>query len=142
MKGRSMDCLTLFVYSTNGAGLANLGQACQEFMELHPGLLKPPAFSELDLGDEKKREDLLARIKATENKVLIVRLHGGKDSCSCFERLIEAGRVGRVFIEQHVNPDKEVIRRFYPETETPEFVRIMEYLQSTVRPTGSTCSIP
>ena len=124
-----MAATNLFVFSATGTGLASLGRAYHEFYEQQPGLLEVTAFSAFDLAEEGATKAMLARISASEGVVLVIRLHGGKASCPCFEELIEAAGQGRLILDQQYGEDIELNQKYCPEYGTPEYTELLQYLK-------------
>ncbi len=124
-----MAATNLFVFSATGTGLASLGRAYREFSKQQPGLLEVTAFSAFDLAKEGATQVMLAKIRASEGVVLVIRLHGGKASCPCFEELIEAAGQGRLILDQQYGEDQELNQKHCPEHGTPEYTELLQYLK-------------
>lgn len=124
-----MDSKKVFVFSANGAGLASLGSAYHAFLKHHSERMAVVAFSAFDLTNESKAKAVLEDIRASDDLVLVVRLHGGKDSCPCFKELLKAADGGRIILDQQFGEDINLNEKYCPEYGTPEYEELLRYLK-------------
>ena len=119
--------LTIVFFSANANGIVNLNRACQR-LDIRRHNLNVFGRSAADLRQDKQVEAFLNQMRSAEHLVLLIRLHGGKASCPCFDEMVAAAANGTIYIDVQNQEDVELAQTWCPGWETDAYKDIVDYM--------------
>lgn len=120
--------LTIVFFSANASGFANLNRACQ-MIDKRLYKLNVYGCSAADVKQDKQVDSFLRQIRNAGNLVLLIRLHGGKASCPCFDKMVKAATGGSVYIDVQNPEDVELARICCTDFGTDAYQKITDYMR-------------
>ena len=125
-----MEKISLFVFSATGSGLANLSKAYRRFASEFSVEVHLYGASGTDFSDPEKVNRFLGLLQNASEPVLLMRLHGGRTSCLCFDDLMRiAENKARIFFDPQNDDDMKLNRKYCREIEEESFQNIVRYFK-------------
>ncbi len=106
-----MKKIRITLFSAMAGILTNVGFALRNFTALYPDLIELQARCGEDISDSLSTKEFLTQY-VEKSDCLIVILHGGKESCACFDDLINASSNAYRFIYPSSEDDREVSMQY------------------------------
>jgi cobaltochelatase CobN len=119
---------TIVFFSANASGILNFSRAYQRVRTDDP-MLVAFGYSADDLTCNDSVQALLERIRQADRLVLLIRFHGGKVSCPCFDEMMTAAAGASIYIDAQNEADLELASVHCPDFGKTEYRDIISYMR-------------